>query len=203
MAAAWLLTLLALGGVAAGVYMGQWRRGSSQLAAAGGGLLFAIALFMVIPEVARSLGWALAFGLALMVSGGLALVDRLLHHTLVGPLLVATAVHSFLDGWSVRALSVQAFASIAVPLGLALHKFPEGLALGLIARRSMSSIGWALAASAGVESLTLIGAVVEPAVSRSGAARFGPWWTAVVLAIVAGSFLFLGFHSLVPHRRRV
>src|ERR1700719_1216084 len=121
MTAACLLTLLALGGVAAGVYMGQWHRGPSHLAAGGGALLFGIALFLVIPEIARSLGWALAFSLALAVCGGLTLVDRLLCHTVIGPLLAAAALHSFLDGWSVRALSIQAFASIAVPLGLALH----------------------------------------------------------------------------------
>ena len=38
---------------------------------------------------------------------------------------------------------------------------------------------------------------------RSGAERFGAWWTGIVLAIVAGSFLFLGVHSFVPHRRKI
>jgi hypothetical protein len=203
MAAAWLLTLLAFGGIAAGAFLGQWRRGSSQLTAAGGGLLFAIAIFMVIPEVARNLGWALAFGLAFIVCGGLVLVDRLLRHTLIAPLLAATALHSFLDGWSVRAVSVQAFATIAVPLGLGLHKVPEGLALGLMTRKSMSSASRALAVSAGVEVFTLVGAIVEPRVNESGAERFGAWWTGIVLAIVAGSFLFLGVHSFVPHRRKI
>jgi zinc transporter ZupT len=205
MAAAWLLTFVALGGVATGVFMGQWRKGSSQVAAAGGGLLFGIALFLVIPEIARSLGWALGFALALAACGGLALLDRFLIHIghspvegVIGPLLAATAVHSFLDGWSLRALSMQPVANIAVPLGLALHKFPEGLALGLITRRSMS---WtrALGASAIVEGLTLVGATVEPKVNESGAAQFGNWWTAIVLGIVAGSFLFLGFHSFLEN----
>ncbi len=203
MAAAWVLTLLAFGGILAGVFAGQWRRAPSHLAAVGGVLLFGIALFLVIPEIARSLGWALAFGLALMVCGGLVLVDSLIRHTLIAPLLVATAVHSFLDGWSVRALSLEVFASIAVPLGLALHKIPEGLALGMMTRKSMSSVSWALGVSAGVEALTLVGAIVEPRISESGTARFGAWWTAIVLAIVAGSFLFLGVHAFVPHRRRV
>lgn len=209
MAAAWLLTLLALGGVAAGVYMGRWRRASSQLAAAGGALLFGIALFLVIPEIARSLGWALAFGLALAACAGLALLDRFLTHTghspaegVIGPLLAATAIHSFLDGWSVRALSIQPLANVAVPLGLALHKVPEGLALGFITRKSMSSGSWALATSAGVEGLTLIGAIVEPTVNESGSARFGAWWTGIVLAIVAGSFLFLGVHTFLETRRK-
>lgn len=207
MAAAWLLTLLAWGGIAAGLFLGQWRRASSHVAALGSVLLFGIALFLVIPEIAGRLGWAPAFGLALAVCCGLALLDRLLIHgdhssgEVMGPLLAAAAVHSFLDGWSVRALSLQPFASIAVPLGLALHKVPEGLALGLITRRSMSSSSKALAASAGVEGLTLIGAIVEPGVSASGTARFGAWWTAIVLAIVAGSFLFLAYHTFLENRR--
>ncbi|MGI9075190.1 MAG: hypothetical protein ACR2JB_28600 [Bryobacteraceae bacterium] len=207
MAAAWLLTLLAWGGVVAGLFLGQWRRASSQLAAAGAGLLFGIALFLVIPEIAGRLGWTAAFGLALAVCCVLILLDRLLIHgshsarEVIGPLLAATAVHSFLDGWSVRALSVQPFASVAVPLGLALHKVPEGLALGLITRRSMSSIPRALTVSAGVEGLTLIGAIVEPGVNASGTARFGVGWTAIVLAVVAGSFLFLGFHTFFENRR--
>jgi zinc transporter ZupT len=206
MAAALLLTLLAWGGIAAGLFLGQWRRPSSKVAAVGSALLFGIALFVIIPEIAGRLGWAAAFVLALAVCCGLALLDRLLirgSHSageVIGPLLAAAAVHSFLDGWSVCAVSIQPFASVAVPLGLALHKVPEGLALGLITRRSMCSNSKALAASAGVESLTLIGAIVEPGVNESGTARFGAWWTAIVLAIVAGSFLFLGYHTFLENR---
>jgi zinc and cadmium transporter len=207
MAAAWLLTLLAWGGIAAGLFLGQWRRASSQVAAVGSALLFGVALFLVIPEIAGRLGWAVAFGLALAVCCLLVLLDRFLIHgahspgEVIGPLLAAAAVHSFLDGWSVLALSIQPFASVAVPLGLALHKVPEGLALGLITRRSMSSNSKALAASAGVESLTVVGAIVERGVNESGAATFGAWWTAIVLAVVAGSFLFLGYHTFLEDHR--
>ncbi|MGI9071201.1 MAG: ZIP family metal transporter, partial [Bryobacteraceae bacterium] len=169
--------------------------------------LVGIALFLVIPEIARRLGWAAASGLALAVCCVLIVLDKVLirgSHSareVIGPLLTATAVHSFLDGWSVRALSVQPFASVAVPLGLALHKVPEGLALGLITRRSMPSISKALVVSAGVEGLTLVGAIVEPGINESDATRFGAWWTAIVLAIVAGSFLFLGFHTFLENRK--
>ncbi len=207
MAAAWLLTLLAWAGVAGGLFLGQWRRASSHLATVGGVLLFAIAVFLVIPEVAQSLGWVLACGLAIGVCAGLMQLDRYLSRPgrcspegVIGPLLAATALHSFLDGWSVRAFSALAFATIAVPLGLALHKLPEGLALGLITRKAMPSIGAALITGILVEGLTLLGAIVEPRVNESGAATFGNWWTGIVLAIVGGSFLFLGVHSFVPHR---
>jgi len=207
MAAVWLLTFLALGGVAVGLFLGQWYKASSQLAAVGGGLLFFIALFLVIPEIARRLGWIPALASAVAVCCGLTFLHRLLTHgrhtarEVIGALLLATAIHSFLDGWSVRALSVQPFASVAVPFGLALHKVPEGFALGLITRRSISSNSKAFAVSAGVEGLTLIGGMVEPRVDQSGTARFGECWTAIVLAIVAGSFLFLGYHTFLESRR--
>lgn len=209
MAAAYILTLLAIAGIIAGIYIGQSRTPSSELAAAGGGLLFGIALFWLIPEVAEISGWIGALGLALAACIVLALLDRLLRHTghspseiVIGPLLAATAVHSFLDGWSVRVLSAQPVTNVAVPLGLALHKVPEGLALGLITRRSMASISKAFLASSAVEVLTLIGALAEPQADRSGVAAFGSWWTAVVVAVIAGSFLFLSFHALLPNRRK-
>ncbi len=60
MGAAWLLTLLALAGVVTGVLMGQARKLSTYLGAAGGGLLFGIALFWLLPEIAQNSGWAIA-----------------------------------------------------------------------------------------------------------------------------------------------
>lgn len=209
MAVAWVLTLLAFAGIAAGLFLDHFLTVSDHLSAVGGGVLFGIALFGVIPEIAKSSGWLAAFVLAIAACGGLAGLDRLLIHTghsprhgVVGPLLAATAVHSFLDGWSVRAFAVQPVADVAVPLGLALHKIPEGLALGWIVRRSFSSRWKAAGAAASVELLTAAGAFIEPRANQSGAAAFGAWWSAVVLAIIAGSFLFLAVHALVAARKR-
>lgn len=189
--------------------MGHARRLSSYLGAAGGGLLFGIALFWLIPEIAQTSGWAVACALTGIVCVVALLLDRLLAHTghspqqgVIGPLLAAAAVHSFLDGWSVRALSGHPLAHIAVPAGLAMHKVPEGLALGWITRKSLGSTSKAISASAAVEAMTLLGAFVEPRANRSGVAEFGPWWTTVVLAIIAGGFLFLGLHALWPGWRR-
>ncbi len=208
MGAAWLLTLLALGGVIAGVLLGQPRRFSSYLAAAGGGLLLGITLFWLMPEIAATTGWAWAFGLAFGAGGVMALFDRFLNHGdhalrsgLAGPLLAAAAIHSFLDGWSVRVLAGQPVAALVVPLGLALHKVPEGLALGWITRNVMS-MRRAIAVSGAVEAVTLAGALVEPRANQTGAAEFGTWWTAIVLAVISGSFLFLAFHAVAPARRK-
>ena len=209
MAIAWVLTLLAFAGIAAGLFLDHVLAVSDHLSAVGGGVLFGIALFWVIPEIAENAGWAVAIVLAMAACAGLVALDRLLIHTghsprhgVVGPLLAATAVHSFLDGWSVRAFAVQPVADVAVPLGLALHKVPEGLALGWIARRSFSSTWKAAGAAAGVELLTAAGAFIEPRANQSGASAFGSWWSAAVLAIIAGSFLFLAVHALVPARKR-
>jgi zinc transporter ZupT len=209
MAVAWALTLLAFAGIAGGFFLDHFLGLSDHLAAIGGGLLFGIALFWVLPEIAEGAGWLAAFLLAVAACGVLAGIDRLLTHTghsprhgVVGPLLAATAVHSFLDGWSVRAFTVQPLANVAVPLGLAFHKIPEGLALGWIVRRSIAGTWKAVAAAAGAELLTVAGAFVEPRAYESGTAAFGGWWSAGVLSIIAGSFLFLGIHALAPGRKR-
>jgi hypothetical protein len=210
MAAAWLLTILAISGLVAASVLGQSRTPSTQLAAAGGGVLCGISVFWLIPEVARMVGFAFALGLTLAAGAALLAVDGALAHRghslrdgVVGPLLAATAIHSFLDGWSVRALAVQPLASVAVPIGLALHKVPEGLALGWITSKSMGSTGRAIFAGSAVEMATVIGAAIEPRADASGTATFGDWWTAMVLAVVGGSFLFLGLHTVAPERKKL
>ncbi len=210
MAIASLLTVLALVGVVAGVLVGQARSLSCYLTAAGGGLLFGISLFWLVPESAAASGWLPASIMTAVACLALALAERfLIHgtdgsgHTAFGPLLIATAIHSFLDGWSVRALGAERLATFAAPLGLALHKIPEGLAVGWIARRSLTSPWQAALTASAVESVTLLGAYIEPQASRSGFAAFGPGWTSVVFAVIGGSFLFVGLHAVLPNRRRV
>jgi zinc and cadmium transporter len=205
-----LLTLLALTGVAIGVLLGKARTVSSHLGAAGGGLLCGIALFWLLPETAEISSWGTALALTSLFGIGLALLDHYLidenladRENILRPLLAATAVHSFLDGWSVRATSGDSLAGIAIPIGLALHKIPEGVALGWVVRRSIGSTRKALIAGAVVESVTLIGAVLEPHADRSGIEWFGASWMAAVLAVIAGSFLFLAAHTVVPERRKV
>jgi zinc transporter ZupT len=210
MGMAWLLTLLALCGVWAGVFLGRGTdKFSEHLAAAGGGLLFGISLFWLVPEIGETSGRVVALLLAVGVAALLALLDAALTHTgysarhgVVWPLLVATALHSVLDGWSVRLLSVQPLTNIAVTVGLALHKIPEGAAVGWVTRRSLYSSRKALLVSAAAELFTLAGAFSEPALNASGSARFGMWWSAGVLSVIAGGFLFLGFHAVLPAWKR-
>jgi hypothetical protein len=44
--------------------------------------------------------------------------------------------------------------------------------------------------------------LIEPGADRLGTARFGEGWPAAVVAIIAGSFLFLGFHAVLPHWKK-
>jgi zinc and cadmium transporter len=209
MSMAWLLTLLAAAGVFGGVFLHESRRVPAYLAAIGGGLLCGIALFRLLPEIALTTGAVAAVAAVLAIAALLVLADRLFSHSgyasgrgIVWPLLAATAFHSFLDGWSIRALAAQPLAGVAVLVGLALHKIPEGLAIGWITRRSTSSRWRAALAAIGAEGFTLVGAFAQPAMNRSGLAQFGIWWTSGVLALIGGSFLFLGGHTLWPHVKR-
>ncbi len=208
MAAAFLLTALALLGVGAGILMGQARTISCYLTGAGGGLLSGISLFWLVPEVAHGAGWMAATLMTALAALLLALLDRLFVHShessrriTLSPVLAATAIHSFLDGWSVRTLESIQLAGVSGPLGLALHKIPEGVAIGWIAKQSLRSVGKAAAAALAVELMTLVGAWCEPNVSQAGFAAFGQWWASGILALIGGSFLFLGIHAVLPNWR--
>src|SRR5436190_2108522 len=82
--------------------------------------------------------------------------------------------------------------------GIAAHKVPEGLALGVIARASLKSRGSALAWCALVQMATLGGAALEsffaPYLGGSG--------MQVLLAVAGGSFLYLGWHAVHGEFRR-
>jgi len=177
-----------------------------------------VALFWVLPEMADFLSWFNA--LAWITAGFAALwvVDRFVHpvcpacsqphdhdhcsaelHGFAPPLLIAAAVHSALDGWSVSA-AADGSAHLGMPfvLAIALHKIPEGLALGVIVRAAMASrreaLGWCLLA----ESATLVGAGLELVL----APYLGPRVLHAFLAIAGGTFLYLGGHAIHGEFRR-
>jgi zinc and cadmium transporter len=222
MVLAFFVTVFAVCGIVLGVRLGESQGLSPRVAAAGGGLLFGISLFWMLPEMAGKSGWI--GGASALLAGALLLwlIDRFMHpicpscseghdhshcgepplHGFVLPLLIATGIHSMLDGWSIRLLASHDIGGWAVPLGLALHKIPEGMALGLIARESMTSAGRAFLSCAAAECLTLLGALLEPVADRAGAARFGGVWVTGVLAVTGGSFLFLGFHTVHGSRNK-
>ena len=154
-----LLTALAICGIAIGVRLGGERRLPAQVTAAGAALLFGIALFGVLPEMAEQSGWVAGCVALFLGAFLLWLVDHFLYpicpacseshdhkhcgeprlHGFAAPLLIATGIHSMLDGWSIRVLAAHQISGWAAPLGLALHKAPEGMALGLITREALTS----------------------------------------------------------------
>jgi len=113
-------------------------------------------------------------------------------HGFAGPLLAATTIHAFVDGWglvAVQAGTHTAGAGTAFAAALLLHKIPEGVAISTILRASVDRAWTAFALCAAVEFSTVAG----------GAA--GLWltpanWVSYPLAIAGGTFLFLGVHAV-------
>jgi zinc transporter ZupT len=87
---------------------------------------------------------------------------------------------------------------VAVPLAVALHKIPEGIALGGILRASVKSrigaLGWSVAA----EGSTLLGG----AAGLWMAPRLGSQWTAYPVGITAGWLFYLGYHAVHEEWKR-
>jgi zinc transporter ZupT len=176
-------------------------------------MLLGVALFGLFPEMAHELGWALS---VLLFAAGYAVlyaVNRFGYpvcpscshdhdhsacasalHGFAAPLVSATAVHAFMDGWSISA--VQAMTPIGirltVPLAVGLHKIPEGIALGAILWASMRSRRAALAWCVAAESCTMVGGVL----ALDLAPHLGALWILYPLAVAGGCFLFLGCHAV-------
>lgn len=177
-------------------WIGRW------LIPGSGALLIGVALLVLIPELGAEIGWLATLALAAAGFALLSLVDRFAfpvcsscdHHKhsgvllegLAGPLLIAVAIHAFVDGWGMVAVGQGApGAARPVMLAILLHKIPEGLTLGALTRASFATapiaLGWCLLA----EVATIVG---------GGA---GLWltpgaWVGYPLALAAGTFLFLG-----------
>ena len=176
-----------------------------------------VALFWLLPEMAQALGWTTAITWMGGTTLVLWLLDRYVYpvcpacapahdhvhcetrlHGFALPLLGAAALHSCLDGWSVMAGTDHPSFGPALILGIAAHKVPEGLALGVIARAAMASrlaaLGWCVTAQAA----TLAGAGLEvlfaPYLGISG--------LHALLAVAGGSFLYLGGHAIHGELRR-
>jgi len=211
MAVALVATLAALAGAATGVLLESSGRATRVMVPFAGGLLVGISLFGVLPEVVAGAGWAAGPLLFAAGYGVLRLVNRYLFpvcpscahdhdhgtcaavlHGFTGPIVLAAAVHSTLDGWSLVTAQWSALPGmgLALPLAFVLHKIPEGIALGALLRASVGSRGLALAWCLLSEGMTLAGGAAGLVPAPGGA------WTAYPLAIAGGTFLYLGFHAV-------
>ena len=121
-------------------------------------------------------------------------------HGFAPPLLIAAAIHSLLDGWSVASAGTEGAGTLANSLGLAIaiHKIPEGLALGVIMRAAVDSrraaLGWCVLA----QSATVLGAASEEFL----APHLGTAALHALLAVAGGTFLYLGGHAVHGESKR-
>ena len=211
-----LITLIAVLSAAAGVWLTSFHGLSRRLVPFGGGVLLGVALFWVLPEMAQFFSWQVAI---LWLASGfllLAAIDKFVYpvcpacshshqhdqcatrlHGFATPLLAAAALHSALDGWSAAAGENAGF-SMALIGGIAVHKIPEGLALGVIARASLGTRASALAWCALAQMATVAGAGLESVL----APHLGAHGLHVLLALAGGSFLYLGGHAVHGELRR-
>ena len=219
LSAALIVFAIAVAGVFAGVWLSAIHSISRGLVAFGGGVLVGVAAFWVAPEIAIYFGWP---GAVAWVAAGFAalwLTDRYLYpvcpscshthnhdecstrlHGFAGPILIMAAVHSFLDGWILTASGQFSTTLLAtgVLLGIAAHKLPEGMALGIIVRASVHQGRSALWTSILAEAATVAGAAMAMLLAQS----LGTKWTHAFLALAAGSFLYLGYHAVHSEYQR-
>lgn len=179
--------------------------------------MLGVAIFWVLPEMADLFRWPTAVA---WTSGAFALlwvIDRYVYpvcpacshshehdhcatrlHGFAPPLLIAAALHSALDGWSLSVADGAPKFGLPFLAGIAIHKIPEGLALGVIARAALrsrgSALGWCVLAQLG----TLAGALLESV----AAPYLGPTGLSALLALAGGSFLYLGGHAVHGEFRR-
>ena len=212
------LFTLAVCSAAVGVWLDAPLGVSRRLVPFGGGVLMGVAAFWVVPEMAQFYRWP---GALAWIAGGVAalwLVDRYVYpvcpacaprhdhdhcatrlHGFATPLLAAAALHSALDGWSVIAgQHVDASLGAVFGFGIAAHKIPEGLALGVIARAALSSRSIALLWCTAAQAATLAGA----GLALMLAPHFGSPGLHALLALAGGSFLYLGGHAIHGELRR-
>ncbi len=219
-----LATAVGIGAAGLGVWLSSLERRKAQKAVPrlvlpfSAGVLLGVALFGFLPELALEAGWATSLSLFGLGYGALMAVDRYIYrvcptcshhdhrpdpeptelHGFAMPLVLAAALHSFLDGWSVGLVqsgphdAAALGLRLAVPLAVTLHKIPEGLALGGILRAASGVRGHALAASFVAEGCTILGG----ALGLLATPALGTGWILYPLGLTAGWIFYLGFHAV-------
>ena len=214
-----LATFVGLVGAVLGIWLTGLRQRARAVVPFSAGILLGVALFGLVPELASEIGWRLTILLFSVGYGVLLLVNRFVYpvcptcshdhdhnacstelHGFAAPLIVAATVHSFLDGWSVATvqLAVPLGLRVAVPLAVALHKIPEGIALGGILRAAVKSrkaaLGWAVLAEGSTLAGGALGLMMGP--------RLGSEWITYPMGIAAGWLFYLGYHAVHEEWKR-
>lgn len=200
-----VVTLMALAGAAAGVWLTNLPEISRRVIPMGGAVLIVVALGWILPELAANWGWPMAAALLAIAVTATAVIDRLVYpicptcshshdhaacearlHGFGLPLIVASMLHSLFDGWTI------AVGGGALSVAVAVHKVPEGLALGVIFRAAMHNRGNAMFWAAITQMATLPGGLLALAVADSVRTRS----VSLVLAAAGGLFLYMGAHAM-------
>ena len=214
-----LATFVGLVGAVLGIWMTGLRERARAVVPFSAGILLGVAIFGLVPELASEIGWRMTILLFSVGYGVLLLVNRFVYrvcptcahdhdhnacstelHGFAAPLIVAATVHSFLDGWSVATvqLAVPLGLRVAVPLAVALHKLPEGIALGGILRAAVKSrkaaMGWAVVAEGSTLAGGALGLMMGP--------RLGSEWITYPMGIAAGWLFYLGYHAVHEEWKR-
>ena len=213
-----LATAVGLAGAVVGLWLTGAHRRARVVVPFSAGVLLGVALFGLLPELALESGWVPTLALFAAGYGVLLAVNRYVYpvcptcahdhdhnacatelHGFAAPLIIAAAMHSFLDGWSVATTQFAPLGlRLAVPLAVALHKVPEGIALGGILRVSVKARAQALGWCAVVEGTTLVGG----AAGLWLAPHLGAGWIAYPLGLMAGWLFYLGFHAVHEESKR-
>ena len=157
-----LAALIGIAGALAGAYVPLAHGRTRVFVPISGAILLAVSLFSILPEMAGEQGWLRALLLYGCGYAVLFVIDRYVHpvcpscshnhdhghcelelHGFSVPLVVATCIHAFIDGWGMTVAQNAGAGSMrtAIPVAVLLHKIPEGLALGVMLRASLKSRG--------------------------------------------------------------
>jgi zinc transporter ZupT len=213
------LALITLAAALVGIRLATVPSISQRVLPFSGGLLVGVALFWIVPEIATAYGWkqaaaGLAAGFVLLF-----LSDRFVHpvcpacshthdhagcvetlHGFAAPLLIAAGVHNLFDGWSLAISQQRGFESLRLAFlaSVGFHKLPEGLALGALLVGAFGTPWKALLGAAGAQAMMVaggtLGLVLGPHLNKD--------WTALLLAMAAGAFVYLGYHAIDSQYQR-
>ncbi len=179
------------------------------------GALLAVSLFEILPETVEQVGlWR---ALASFASGYFLfyVVNRFIFHVcpacaathtetdfkaITIMMIAAMSIHSFMDGLAIySSFAGGAKGGVLILLAVAYHKFPEGMALTLVARSQGLGRLQAFFIAIGLESVTTIAGGLTGLFFLLPAASS---WMAYVLGHVGGGFVFLVFHALLGEALR-
>lgn len=110
-------------------------------------------------------------------------------------MVIALSLHSFMDGLAIYSgYALHAHTGLLILFAVAYHKFPEGMALTLVARGSGMGRRRAFLTTLTLESVTTFAGALAGVWFLVSASN---QWIGYVLAHVAGGFIFLVLHALL------